>query len=46
MDPWPEAWGEDWEGDADVYIDDAGDGYYLYNRRFPTERVAVTVSRG
>ena len=28
----------------DVYIEYYGDGYYLYNRRYPQERIAVIVS--
>ena len=43
VDPWPEYWSEDWYDNDDVYIDYAGDGYYLYNRRYPGDRIAITV---
>jgi len=26
-----------------VYIDYSGDGYYLYNRRYPRDRIAINV---
>jgi len=42
LDPWPENWGENWYQTDDVYID-YDDGYYLYNRRSPYVRLAVTV---
>ena len=43
IDPWPEYWSVDWYENDDVYIDYYGDGYYLYNRRHPRDRIAVTV---
>jgi hypothetical protein len=43
MDPWPEYWSDDWYNNDDVYIDYTGDGYYLYNRRYPRDRIAITV---
>ncbi|MGB8477067.1 MAG: hypothetical protein WCE61_23555 [Candidatus Acidiferrum sp.] len=43
MDPWPEYWGADWYDNDDVYIDYTDDGYYLYNRRYPRDRIAITV---
>src|ERR1017187_6028460 len=43
VDPWPEYWSDDWYDNDDVYIDYSGDGYYLYNRRYPQDRIAVTV---
>ena len=27
----------------DVYVDYTGDGYYLYNRRYPQDRIAIVV---
>jgi len=42
VDPWPEDWSEDWYASDDVYID-YSDGYYLYNRRYPNEAIAVTL---
>lgn len=44
LDPWPEYWSTTWYDDDDVYIDDSGDGYYLYDRRYPEDRIAITVS--
>jgi hypothetical protein len=45
VDPWPEYWAEDWYAQDDVYIDALAGGYYLFNRRHPTDRVAVSVQR-
>jgi hypothetical protein len=25
-----------------VYVDYSGDGYYLYNRRYPSDRIAIS----
>ncbi len=44
LDPWPEYWSDNWYDSDDVYIDYAGDGYYLYNRRHPLDRIAISVS--
>jgi hypothetical protein len=43
VDPWPEYWSDNWYDNDDVYIDYSGDGYYLYNRRHPRDRIAITV---
>jgi hypothetical protein len=43
VDPWPEYWPDNWYENDDVYIDYFGDGYYLYNRRYPRDRIAVIV---
>jgi hypothetical protein len=43
VDPWPEYWSADWYDDDDVYINYADDGYYLYNRRYPQDRIAIAV---
>ena len=43
VDPWPQDWSEDWYANDDVYID-YDDGYYLYNRSFPQERLAITIA--
>jgi hypothetical protein len=43
VDPWPETWAENWYDSDDVYID-FDDGYYLYNRRRPGVRLAITVA--
>ena len=42
-DSWPEYWSNNWYDNDDVYIDYSGDGYYLYNRRYPRDRVAINV---
>jgi hypothetical protein len=45
VDPWPEYWAENWYDTDDVYVDydDYDNGYYLYNRRHPNVRLAITV---
>jgi hypothetical protein len=43
IDPWPEYWSDDWYQNDDVYIVYLEDGYYLYNRRHPRDRIAITV---
>lgn len=42
VDPWPGDWSANWYASDDVYID-YDDGYYLYNRRYPQERLAITI---
>lgn len=42
VDPWPESWADNWYETDDVYID-YDDGYYLYDRRDPGIRLAITV---
>jgi len=42
VDPWPEYWSDDWYDSDDVYVDYYGDGYYLYNRRHPDDRIAIS----
>jgi hypothetical protein len=44
VDPWPEYWSNDWYQTDDVYIDYSGDGYYLYDPRYPGDRIAISVS--
>jgi hypothetical protein len=43
VDPWPEYWSNNWHENDEVYIDYFDDGYYLYNRRYPGNRMAITV---
>ena len=43
VDPWPEYWSDNWYDNDDMYIDYSGDGYYLYNRSYPQDRIAMTV---
>jgi hypothetical protein len=42
VDPWPEYWSASWYDDDDVYVDYYGDGYYLFNRRYPNDRIAIS----
>jgi hypothetical protein len=42
LDPWPQDWDPNWYDNDDVYIDNQN-GYYLYNRRYPRQRIAVTI---
>jgi hypothetical protein len=42
VDPWPEYWSSDWYDSDDVYVDYYGDGYYLYDRRYPGDRIAIS----
>jgi hypothetical protein len=42
IDPWPEYWANDWYDRDDVYVDYYGDGYYLFNRRYPNDRIAIS----
>jgi hypothetical protein len=41
VDPWPQYWSDNWYENDEVYIDYSGDGYYLYNRRYPRDRIAI-----
>ncbi len=43
IDPWPEYWSDNWYENDDVYVDYFHDGYYLYNRRHPGNRIAISV---
>jgi hypothetical protein len=43
VDPWPEYWSNNWYENDDMYVDYYGDGYYLYNRRHPGNRIAISV---
>src|ERR1051326_5897980 len=42
IDPWPEYWSSDWYDSDDVYVNYDEDGYYLYNRRYRNDRVAIS----
>jgi hypothetical protein len=42
VDPWPGDWSANWYASDDVYID-YDDGYYLFNRRYPQERLAISI---
>jgi hypothetical protein len=43
VDPWPEYWPNDWYDNDDVYIVYTDGGYYLCNRSYPRDRIAITV---
>jgi hypothetical protein len=44
VDPWPEYWGDNWYDNDDVYVAYVDNGYYMYNRRYPTSGVAISIS--
>lgn len=46
LDPFPEDWNDNWYSYDDLYVDydDYDDGYYLYNRRYPDVRLAISVA--
>jgi hypothetical protein len=43
IDPWPEYWSAGWYGEDDLFIESWGGGYYLLNRRYPSDRIAIMV---
>jgi hypothetical protein len=44
VDPWPESWAADWYDTDDVYVTYVDNGYYLYDRRYPTVGIAINIS--
>jgi hypothetical protein len=42
VDPWPADWAQDWYSADDVYVG-YDNGYYLYNRQYPGEAIAISV---
>src|SRR5271166_1746682 len=44
VDPWPSSWANNWYQTDDVYVVYANNGYYMYNRRYPTVGLAINVS--
>jgi hypothetical protein len=42
VDPWPDNWTQNWYSADDVYVG-YDNGYYLYNRAYPGEALAITV---
>ncbi|MGB8474770.1 MAG: hypothetical protein WCE61_11860 [Candidatus Acidiferrum sp.] len=42
VDPWPEYWSNNWYDNDDVYVDYSDGGYYLYNRSYPGDRIAIS----
>ena len=45
IDPWPEYWANDWYDTDDVYVAYVDNGYYLFDRRYPTVGIAISISR-
>jgi len=45
VDPWPEYWANDWYDTDDVYVAYVDNGYYLFNRRYPSVGIAINISR-
>jgi len=44
VDPIPEFWADDWFDSDDVFILWVDDGYYLFDRRYPSVAIAVSIS--
>jgi hypothetical protein len=44
VDPWPESWASDWYDTDDVYVTYVDNGYYLYDRRYPSVGIAISIS--
>jgi len=44
VDPWPEYWANNWYDTDDVYVTYADNGYYLFNRRYPSVGIAMSIS--
>jgi hypothetical protein len=42
LDPWPEAWAANWYDSDELYIV-YNNGYYLYDRTYPSFGLAITV---
>jgi hypothetical protein len=44
IDPWPGDWDANWYDNDDVYIAYVDNGYYMYNRRYPSQGIAISIS--
>ncbi|MGA9813018.1 MAG: hypothetical protein WBQ64_09595 [Terriglobales bacterium] len=44
VDPWPSNWEDDWYDNDDVYVDYVDNGYYMYNRRYPGQGIAINIT--
>lgn len=44
VDPWPEYWAVDWYDTDEVYVTYVNNGYYLFNRRYPSVGIAISIS--
>ena len=44
VDPWPEYWGDNWYDNDEVYVNYVNDGYYMFDDRYPSVGIAVSIS--
>ena len=44
VDPWPSNWGDDWYDNDDVYVSYEDNGYYMYNRSYPGQGIAINIT--
>jgi hypothetical protein len=44
VDPWPQAWANNWYDTDDVYVSYVDNGYYLFNRSHPDVGIAISIS--
>ena len=44
VDPWPNYWANNWYDTDDVYVTYVDNGYYLYNTRYPSVGIAISIS--
>jgi hypothetical protein len=44
VDPWPSNWSNNWYQTDDVYVVYANNGYYMYDQRYPSVGIAISVS--
>ena len=44
VDPWPSNWGDNWYDNDDVYVSYVDNGYYMYNRSYPGEGIAINIT--
>ncbi len=44
VDPWPQAWANNWYDTDDVYVSYVNNGYYLFNRSHPDVGIAISIS--
>ena len=44
VDPWPSSWGDDWYDNDDVYVSYEDNGYYMYNRSYPGQGIAINIT--
>jgi flagellar motor protein MotB len=44
VDPWPTYWGNNWYDTDEVYVVYVNNGYYMYNSRYPTSGIAISIS--